>query len=81
MLWGGELILRGGEPVGQLTSAAFGHTVGAAVALGYVANPTGIADAQWLLAGQYEIDVAGERFAARASLKAPYDPDGKRVRA
>ena len=29
MLWGGELLLRDGEPAGQVTSAAWGETVGA----------------------------------------------------
>ena len=36
MLWGGELVLRDGEPVGQVTSAAWGETVGASVGLAYV---------------------------------------------
>jgi glycine cleavage system aminomethyltransferase T len=32
--WGGELLLRDGEPVGFANSAAFGHTVGRTVLLG-----------------------------------------------
>ena len=36
MLWGGELLLRDGEPAGQVTSAAWGETVGAAVGLAYL---------------------------------------------
>ena len=36
MLWGGELLLRDGEPAGQVTSAAWGATVGAAVGLAYL---------------------------------------------
>ena len=35
---GGELILRDGAPVGEITSAAYGHSVGGVVALGYVAT-------------------------------------------
>jgi glycine cleavage system aminomethyltransferase T len=80
MLWGGELILRDGRPAGQLTSAAFGHTVGGAVALGYVSKEAGAADAAYVESGRYEIDVAGERLAARASLEPPYDPASSRVR-
>ncbi len=80
MLWGGELILRDGRPVGQLSSAAFGHTVGAAVALGYVANRDGVADKAYVEAGSFAIDVAGVAVSARASLKAPYDPEGSRAR-
>ena len=33
--WGGELLLRDGEPVGFASSAAFGHTIGGTVLLGY----------------------------------------------
>ncbi len=36
MLWGGEAILRDGKLVGFVTSAAFGHTLGCPVAMGYV---------------------------------------------
>ena len=41
MMWGGELLLRDGEPVGQVTSAAWGETVGAAVGLAYLRDPAG----------------------------------------
>src|SRR5260370_28065140 len=37
--WGDEPILRDGRVVGVVTSAAFGHTLGRAVALGYVREP------------------------------------------
>jgi len=81
LLWGGETLLREGKPVGDLTSAAFGHTVGAAVGLGYVRRDDGQAiDAAWL-AGKFEVDLAGVRLAARVGLKAPYDPAGARIKA
>ncbi len=40
-LWGGELILRDQAPVGFVTSAAFGHTLGKPVALGVINNAEG----------------------------------------
>jgi 4-methylaminobutanoate oxidase (formaldehyde-forming) len=80
-LWGSELILRDGVPVGFVTSAAFGHTLGKPVALGLVTRSDGLADAGWIERGDYTIDLAGERFAATVSLGAPYDPSGTRVRA
>jgi 4-methylaminobutanoate oxidase (formaldehyde-forming) len=79
-LWGNELILRDGEPVGFVTSAAFGHSIGKPVALGIVTRSDGLADAAWIDAGRYEIDLAGERHAAQVSLKAPYDPQGLHVK-
>jgi 4-methylaminobutanoate oxidase (formaldehyde-forming) len=72
---GGELILRDGDPVGEVTSAAYGHTVGAIVALGYAATGGARVNDAWL-AAHFEIDIAGERVPVRASLKAPYDPAG-----
>ncbi|MGE5339168.1 MAG: GcvT family protein [Gemmatimonadota bacterium] len=79
-LWGNELILRDGTPAGFVTSAAFGHTIGKPVALGLIANANGLADKAWVESGRYEIDLAGERYAAQVSLRAPYDPDGVRVK-
>jgi glycine cleavage system aminomethyltransferase T/glycine/D-amino acid oxidase-like deaminating enzyme len=79
-LWGNELILRNGAPVGFVTSAAFGHTIGNPVALGLVTNADGAADKAWIEDGRYEIDLAGQRYAATVSLKAPYDADGLRVK-
>ncbi|MFN7571420.1 MAG: FAD-dependent oxidoreductase [Betaproteobacteria bacterium] len=79
-LWGNELILRDGAPVGFVTSAAFGHTLGKPVALGLIARADGLADKAWIEAGRYAVDLAGEKFAAAVSLKAPYDPDGGRMR-
>ncbi|WP_235547368.1 MULTISPECIES: GcvT family protein [unclassified Nocardioides] len=74
MLWGGELLLRDGTPIGQVTSAAWGETVGACVALGYLRHD-GPVTSDWLASGSFEVDVAGERYAVRASLKAPLAQD------
>ena len=70
MLWGGELLLRDGAPVGQVTSAAWGETVGSCVGLGYLRHD-GPVTSDWLASGAFEVDVAGERYAVRASLRAP----------
>jgi len=81
LLWGGEALLRDGKPVGDLTSAAYGHTVGAAVGLGYVRRTDGEAiDVAWLRGGRFEVDLAGSRLTAKVSLRCPYDPAGERVK-
>ena len=79
-LWGNELILRNGQPSGFVTSAAFGHTIGAPVALGLLSRKDSPADGAWVETGNYSVDLAGERYAAAVSLKAPYDPDSQRIR-
>jgi 4-methylaminobutanoate oxidase (formaldehyde-forming) len=80
-LWGNELILRNGDAVGFVTSAAFGHTIGNPAALGLVGSAGVPVDRSWLDSGRWEVDVGGERFSARASLQPPYDPAGQRMRA
>ncbi|WP_412549681.1 glycine cleavage T C-terminal barrel domain-containing protein [Sinorhizobium meliloti] len=80
MLWGGELILRDGKPVGEVRSAAYGHTLGLSVALGLIEDRGGV-DREFIASGSFEIDLAGERHPATAHLKCPYDPKSERVRA
>ena len=80
-LWGGELILRNDAPAGFVTSAAFGHSIGKPVALGLLSNAHGPVDAPWIDDGRYTIDLAGERYPASVSLKAPYDPASSRTKA
>jgi len=81
LLYHNEPVWRDGELVGRISSAMFGHTVGRAVGLGYVRREDGPVTADWLAAGRYEVEVANERFAGRASFRAPYDPANERVRA
>ncbi|HFQ15109.1 MAG TPA: FAD-dependent oxidoreductase, partial [Rhodobacteraceae bacterium] len=79
MLYHNEPILRDGEVVGYLTSGAYGHYLGAAIGLGYV--PCSGESAAEVLSSRYQIDVAGTRVEAEASLKPLYDPQARRVRA
>ncbi len=79
LLYHHEPILRDGEVVGYLTSGAYGHTLGGAVGLGYV--PCKDEKAADVLASKYEIDVAGTKVEAEASLKPMYDPKSERVKA
>jgi sarcosine dehydrogenase len=78
VLWGGERFFRDGEVAGFTTSGAYGHAVGAAVGLGYVHAREPVT-AEYLDAGQWEVDVAGNRSSARVSLRPPYDPDRARI--
>jgi len=78
LLYHAEPILRNGEVVGFLTSGAYGHTLGGAMGLGYV--PCKGESVQEVLASSYEIEVAGTRVAATASLKPMYDPKSERVK-
>lgn len=75
-----EPIRRDGEVVGHLTSAGYGYSVGKMVAMGFVKNGGEQVDAEFVNSGSYDIEIAGERVPATASLSAPHDPKGARMR-
>ena len=79
LLYHNEPIWRDGALVGHITSGAYGHTLGSAIGLGYVSAEAGVSG-DFVRSGSYEIEIARERFAARASLAPLYDPKGERVR-
>ena len=79
LLYHNEPIVRDGRIVSYLTSGNYGHHLGGAIGMGYVPLEAG-ENADGLLASSYEIEVAGTRTAARASLKPMYDPKSERVR-
>ncbi|MBY6135810.1 FAD-dependent oxidoreductase [Nocardioides marinus] len=78
LLFHNEPILRDGEYVGYLSSGNYGHTLGAAIGLGYV--PCAGESAADVLGSTYEIDVCGVRVPAEVSLKPMYDPKSERVK-
>ena len=81
MLWGGELILRDGAVAGQVTSAAWGETVGACVGLAYVrAADKSVINADWVKAGSYQVNVGGLLYPISASLRPIYDPTSAKIR-
>lgn len=80
LLYHNEPIWRDGALVGRISSGMFGHTLGRAIGLGYVANGGKPITPDFIDAGRYEIEIAGRRFAARASLKPMYDPAGRRIK-
>jgi glycine cleavage system aminomethyltransferase T len=80
-MWGGELVLRDGLAVGQVTSAAWGETLGSCVALAYVWRRDGdVVTSEYLNDGHYEINVGGNVLGASLHLKPPFDPTNVRVK-
>jgi 4-methylaminobutanoate oxidase (formaldehyde-forming) len=80
LLFHAEPVLRDGVVVGYVRAASYGWTLGASVGLAFVsADETVTKD--WLDAGSWEVDIAGERYAAEVSLRPMYDPTSARVRA
>ncbi|MDQ1733707.1 MAG: hypothetical protein QOK10_3866 [Pseudonocardiales bacterium] len=81
-LWGGELIRREGVALGQVTSAAFGATIGATVGLAYIWRADGApVTAEDLALSGYQVDIAGDVSPITLHRRAPLDPAGARIRA
>ena len=80
VLWGGELLLRDGEPRGFVTSAAYSSVLGGFVAMAYVEPDVEVADAEYVRSGTYQVDAAGAVHAVTVGLKAPFDPTGSRLK-
>jgi len=78
MLYHNEPVIRDGAIVGYLSSGGYGHALGASIGLGYV--PCKGESAVAVLGSTYQIEVAGVRFDADASLKPFYDPTSARVK-
>ena len=75
-----EVVHRDGVAVGYVRAASYGHTLGGAVGLAML-EADGPLTADWLAAGEWEVDVAGERFPAVTSLRPMYDPENARIKA
>lgn len=74
-----ESIMRNGEIVGQVTSGAYGFTLGAAVGTGYVTRAEGVTS-EWIAAGDFAVDVCGDRVPAIVTTTPFHDPGDVRLR-
>ena len=78
VLWDGERFFRDGATAGFTTSGAYGHTIGASVALGYVHAEEPVTP-EYLSAARWGVDVAGALVPAHVALTPPYDPQRTRI--
>jgi 4-methylaminobutanoate oxidase (formaldehyde-forming) len=79
LLYHNEPIWCNQKIVGDVTSGMYGHSIGACLGMGYVENEGGVTR-EFVESGSFEIEVAGARFPARASLRGFYDPSSERPR-
>jgi glycine cleavage system aminomethyltransferase T len=78
LLYGNELIFLNRKEVGYLQIGGYGHSLGAAVGIGFVEldEPLSVA---MVNEGSWQIEVAGELVNATASLKPLLDPAMKKI--
>jgi 4-methylaminobutanoate oxidase (formaldehyde-forming) len=80
LLYHNEPVYRDGVMVGYLSSGNYGHHLGRAIGLGYVSQGGDLVTANYINSGSYEIEIACERYPAKASLRPLYDPKSERVK-
>ena len=66
--WGGEPIFRDGKIVGVTSSASMSFSLDTPICMGYVTNEGKGVTKEYIESGRFEIDVAGQRFPAKAAL-------------
>ena len=75
-----EPIYRNGEMVGATTSGSWGHRLGKSLALGYIHHDGGVTK-DFVDDGDYEVEIAWQRYPADVQLRPFYDPKSERVKA
>ena len=79
MLYHNEPIWQGDRIAGYIRSGMYAHSLGSACGLGYVTAADGGVVGP-IGADDYEIEIAGVRYPAAASLKPLYDPTSARIK-
>jgi 4-methylaminobutanoate oxidase (formaldehyde-forming) len=79
LMFHAEVVRRNDVPIGYVRAASYGFTLGGAVGLvmveaGEPVNQSYIADAQW------DVEIAGARYPALASIRPLYDPTMERIK-
>jgi glycine cleavage system aminomethyltransferase T/glycine/D-amino acid oxidase-like deaminating enzyme len=81
LLYHAEPVWRSGKPVGYVRAASYGFTLGGAVGLAMIDGGGEVVDQRFIESGEWEIDIAGKRYPAAASLKPLYDPTNEKIKA
>jgi heterotetrameric sarcosine oxidase gamma subunit len=79
LMFHAEVVHRNGRPLGYVRAASYGHTLGGAVGLAMIEADEPITQA-YLDSGEWEVDIAGSRHPALASIRPMYDPENARIR-
>lgn len=79
LLYGNELIYLNGKEVGYIQVGGYGHSLGGAVGIGFAEIDAPLTVVM-VNEGNWEVEVAGDRIAATASLKPLYDPAMEKIK-
>ena len=83
LMFHAEVVRCDDRPCGYIRAASYGHTLGGAVGLAMIEAdrvPGGVIDQRALDAARWDVEIAGQRYPARVSLRPLYDPENKRIK-
>jgi 4-methylaminobutanoate oxidase (formaldehyde-forming) len=80
LMFHAEIVHRNGTPVGYVRAASYGHTLGGAVGLAMIDGGGEAVDGKWIEAGNWEVEIAGKKWPARASMKPLFDPGNDKIK-
>ena len=79
ILLGRETIYRNGKQVGWLSSGGYGYTIKQSIGYGYIRSSE-VIDNQFVLDGDYELEIATNKVPCKVHLKPLYDPEMKKIK-
>ena len=79
ILLGRETIYRNGKQVGWLSSGGYGYTLNKSIGYGYIRSTQPI-DNQFVLDGDYELEIATKKIPCKVHLKSLYDPEMTKIK-
>ncbi|HTJ43181.1 MAG TPA: FAD-dependent oxidoreductase [Kofleriaceae bacterium] len=82
LMFHAEVVRRNDRPCGYIRAASYGHTLGGAVGLAMIdSGSTGdVIDPKYLEASTFDVEIAGRRYPAIASLRPLFDPDNLKIK-
>ncbi len=75
-----EVVRRNGATAGYVRAGSYGHTLGGAVGLAMVSAEGSPITPAWVNSGQWTVEIAGQQYPARASLRPLHDPENARIK-
>ena len=79
ILLGRETIYRNNKKVGWLSSGGYGHTIKKSIGYGYIRSSS-IIDKDYVLNGNYELEIATKKYKCEVHLNSLYDPEMKKIK-
>ena len=79
ILLGRETIYRNGNLVGWLSSGGYGYTIKKSIGYGYIRSSE-VIDNQFVLDGEYELEIATNKVPCMVHLNPLYDPEMKKIK-